>query len=115
MDAKHILNTYSQKEIADLLFCYGDFKNSRKIAEKIVKERGVKKITYTDQFSTILKDFYVESNKNKFLARVFQALRIEVNDEINALKELLELFFNNVKKPRKTGLFCHIIQLKIES
>ena len=51
LDAKHILNTYSQNEIADLLFCYGDFKNSRKIAEKIVKERDIKKITYTDQFS----------------------------------------------------------------
>ena len=89
LDAKQILNTYSQNEIADLLFCYGDFKNSRKIAEKIVKERDIQTITHTDQFSEILKDFYIEKNKNKFLARVFQSLRIEVNDEINALKELL--------------------------
>ena len=90
LDAKQILNTYTQNEIADLLFRYGDFKNSRKIAEKIVKERDIQTITHTDQFNEILKDFYVERNKNKFLARVFQSLRIEVNDEINALKELLK-------------------------
>ena len=89
LNASEILNSYSEKEIARVLYEYGDIKQSRKIAQKIVKYRFDNKIETTSQLKDILSAFYPKKIENKFLSKFFQALRIEVNDEINALKDLL--------------------------
>ena len=90
LDAVKILNTYSEKEIARVLYEYGDLNNAKKIAQKIIKARSDEKISNTKQLKKILKNFYPKKIENKFLSKFFQAIRIEVNDEINALKDLLK-------------------------
>ena len=89
LDAVKILNTYSENEIARVLYQYGDLNNAKKIAQKIVKARSDEKISNTKQLKKILQNFYPKKIENKFLSKFFQAIRIEVNDEINALKDLL--------------------------
>ena len=89
LDAVKILNTYSENEIARVLFQYGDLNNAKKIAQKIIKARSDEKISSTKQLKKILQNFYPKKIENKFLSKFFQAIRIEVNDEINALKDLL--------------------------
>ena len=89
LDAVKILNTYSENEIARVLYQYGDLNNAKKIAQKIIKARSDKKISSTKQLKKILQNFYPKKIENKFLSKFFQAIRIEVNDEINALKDLL--------------------------
>ena len=90
LDAVKILNTYSEKEIARVLYEYGDLNNAKKIAQKIIKVRIDEKISSTKQLKKILQNFYPKKIENKFLSKFFQAIRIEVNDEINALKDLLK-------------------------
>ena len=90
LDAVKILNTYSENEIARVLYEYGDLNNAKKIAQKIIKARSDEKISNTKQLKKILKNFYPKKIENKFLSKFFQAIRIEVNDEINALKDLLK-------------------------
>tara|TARA_B100001057_G_scaffold147804_1_gene147748 strand:+ start:1349 stop:2245 length:897 start_codon:yes stop_codon:yes gene_type:complete len=89
LDAVKILNTYSENEIARVLYEYGDLTNAKKIAQKIIKARSEEKISSTKQLKKILQNFYPKKIENKFLSKFFQAIRIEVNDEINALKDLL--------------------------
>ena len=90
LDAVKILNTYSENEIARVLYEYGDLNNAKKIAQKIIKARSDEKISSTKQLKKILQNFYPKKIENKFLSKFFQAIRIEVNDEINALKDLLK-------------------------
>lgn len=89
LDAKEILNSYSEVEIARILYEYGDIKQSRRIAKRIVQQRTIDEIHTTKDLIKILEGLYPKKLENKFLSRIFQALRIEVNDEINALKDLL--------------------------
>tara|TARA_B100001113_G_scaffold300740_1_gene259599 strand:+ start:931 stop:1827 length:897 start_codon:yes stop_codon:yes gene_type:complete len=89
LDAKEILNSYSEVEIARILYDYGDIKQSRRIAKRIVQQRTIDEIHTTKDLIKILEGLYPKKLENKFLSRIFQALRIEVNDEINALKDLL--------------------------
>ena len=88
-DAKEILNSYSEVEIARVLYDYADIKQSRRIAKRIVQQRTIDEIHTTKDLIKILEGLYPKKLENKFLSRIFQALRIEVNDEINALKDLL--------------------------
>ena len=71
-----------------IFFDFSDLRNSRKIAQLICVNRKNKKIQRSDELNKILKPLYNDSYKNKFLARVYQAIRIEVNNEINALKKI---------------------------
>ena len=80
-NAQTILNDYDESDLDKLFFNYGDFKNSRLIAKNIVEYRKKKKIKYNSDLIEILNNLF---DKN-----VFQSIRIEVNDEINALKEML--------------------------
>lgn len=88
--AADVLNNYSEKEISDLLFIYGEITSSRKIASKIVSVRKEKPFKTTGDFIELVKPFGPKSRENKFLAQAFQALRIEVNGEMDVLKEFLE-------------------------
>ena len=88
-NAQTILNDYDESDLDKIFFNYGDFKNSRLIAKKIVEYRKKKKIKYNSDLIEILNNLFDKNVNFKFLSRLFQSIRIEVNDEINALKEML--------------------------
>ncbi len=88
-DARWILANYSEEQLAQILYLYGELKSSRKIANAIVKSRNTKAINTTGELLEIIKPFIKPAQEKKELAQVFQALRIEVNNEIEVLKSLL--------------------------
>jgi len=91
LSAKEVINEYEEKQLADVFWLYGELKNSRKLAREIYsKRRGNDGIQTTTQLVDLLLPFAQRGRENQFLARVFQALRIEVNDEMGALKDFLE-------------------------
>lgn len=87
--AADIVNTYDEERLADLFYLYGELKNSRKLASTIVKARNEKAIKTIGDFLDIVKPLFGREREKKELAKVFQALRIEVNQEMEALKEML--------------------------
>lgn len=87
--AAHIINTYSEAQLADVLYWFGEIRNARAIARKICQKRSEKYIDMVEDFIAILKPFFTYENEKKDLARIFQALRIEVNGEIEVLKSML--------------------------
>lgn len=88
--AKEIVNNYSEEKLAEILFLYGELRNSRKLARTIVHERGNQKIETSFQLKEVLKAFLPKAKEHKILAQIFQAIRIEVNEELDVLKEFLE-------------------------
>ncbi|WP_397447628.1 16S rRNA (cytosine(1402)-N(4))-methyltransferase RsmH [Polaribacter sp. R77954] len=88
--AKEIINNYSEEKLAEILFLYGELRNSRKLARTIVHERGNQKIETSFQLKEVLKAFLPKAKEHKILAQIFQAIRIEVNEELDVLKEFLE-------------------------
>lgn len=89
LNARRIVEEYSEGQLADILYLYGELKNSRRIAAAIVKARQQKPITTTTELVEVLKPLMGYDREKKDLARVFQALRIEVNGEMLALKQML--------------------------
>jgi 16S rRNA (cytosine1402-N4)-methyltransferase len=87
--AADVLNTSTEENLADIFYLYGELKTARKLAMALVQAREIKKIKTRDDLLEILKPFIGKDKEKKFLAQVFQALRIEVNDEMGALKEML--------------------------
>ena len=89
--AADIINDYDEERLADVFYLYGELKNARKIASAIVKARQAKRIeTTSDLLSSVSSgQWTVESGQKKELAKLFQALRIEVNHEMEALREML--------------------------
>ncbi len=89
MTAADIINTYDEEQLANLFYLYGELKNSRKLASIIVKARNEHKISTISDLLDIIKPLFGREREKKELAKVFQALRIEVNQEMEALKEML--------------------------
>jgi len=87
--AAKILNEYSQEQLADVLYLYGELKQSRQIASAIVKTRQNQPFRKTKDLTDILTPFTKGGKEKKILAQAFQALRIEVNHEMDALKDML--------------------------
>lgn len=87
--AADVINTYSEQALADIFYYYGELKNSRQIAAAILKERDSHRIETTGELQTMVQPFFGRDREKKELAKVFQALRIEVNHEMDALKEML--------------------------
>jgi 16S rRNA (cytosine1402-N4)-methyltransferase len=88
LDAKKIINEYEEEDLANVLYNYGELRESRKLAREIVQNRKIKKINTTDELKSLFS--YIPAFKqNKFFAQIFQAIRIEVNQELEVLKELL--------------------------
>lgn len=87
--AADIVNTYDEKQLANLFYLYGELKNSRKLASVLVKARMQNPIQTIGEFLEIVKPLFGREREKKELAKVFQALRIEVNQEMEALKEML--------------------------
>ena len=88
--AKEIINNYSEEKLAEILFLYGELRNSRKLARTIVHERGNQKIETSFQLKEVLRAFLPKAKEHKILTQIFQAIRIEVNEELDVLKEFLE-------------------------
>ncbi len=87
--AADVVNTYDETRLADVFYLYGELRNSRKLASAIVKARAQKPVRTIGDFLEIVKPFFGREREKKDLAKVFQALRIEVNHEMDALKEML--------------------------
>jgi 16S rRNA (cytosine1402-N4)-methyltransferase len=89
LSAKELLATADEGRLHKILGMYGEIKNAKTLAQSIVAERSVKPFTTTEGFTSFLKRFAPRGREFKYYAQVFQALRIEVNDEMGALEELL--------------------------
>ena len=87
--AADILNTYDEEQLADVFYIYGELKNSRRIAAAVTKARTTKKIATTNDLMDIATPLFKREREKKDMTRLFQALRIEVNHEMDALKEML--------------------------
>lgn len=88
--AADVVNTYDEERLANIFYLYGELKNSRKLASVIVKARNNQPIVTIGEFLDIVKPLFGREREKKELAKVFQALRIEVNQEMEALKEMLQ-------------------------
>lgn len=88
--AKSVVNQYSEKELHRLLGMYGEVKNARTLAAAIVSARTNQPIRTVEELKNVLKKFTRKGRENKYYAQVFQAIRIEVNEELKALEEMLE-------------------------
>ena len=87
--AADIVNTYDESKLADVFYLYGEMKNSRRIASEIIKARQQSPINTTGEFAEVVSKCIKREREKKEMARLFQALRIEVNSEMAALKEML--------------------------
>lgn len=87
--AAEILNNYDEEQLADIFYIYGELKNARKIASVITKTRNEKKIETTGDLMNATEKLFQREREKKEMAKMFQALRIEVNHEMDALKEML--------------------------
>ena len=89
MTAADVLNQYNEERLADVFYLYGELKNARKIASAIVKAREEDKIATTQDLTGIAAGLFSREREKKEMAKLFQALRIEVNHEMDALREML--------------------------
>ena len=90
LTAKTVLNDYSEEDLSNVFFNYGEIRQSRRVANLIVKHREEQEIKTTSDLTSILDGLVPEKRRNQFLSQVFQSIRIEVNDEIESLKIMLE-------------------------
>ena len=89
MTAADILNNYTEEQLADIFYLYGELKNARKLAAAIVKARQAQRIATTGDLLQVTEKLFPREREKKEMAKLFQALRIEVNHEMEALKEML--------------------------
>lgn len=87
-DAQQVINEYNEEDLADIFYHYGELRETRKLAREIVHHRKNKRIATTEELKNVFS-FVPAHKQNKFFAQVFQAIRIEVNQELEALKEML--------------------------
>ena len=90
MTAADILATYSEEQLSQMFYLYGEMRNARRIASAIVAKRAVNPIETTGQFLEVVTPFVNRKQEKKELAQIFQALRIEVNNEMESLKQMLQ-------------------------
>ena len=90
LSAFKVVNHYSQEDLAKVLFEYGELRNANAIANTIADSRKEKTIKTTEQLKIVLKQFLPKMKENKILAQIYQAIRIEVNQELEVLKSFLE-------------------------
>ena len=97
-DAALIINHYSEEKLKYLFSVYGEIKNTNQLVRKILSARNKEKISTTNQLKEIAWPLAPRNQEHKYMAKVFQALRIEVNDEMGALKEFLLASLGVLKK-----------------
>lgn len=89
LSAYQVINDYEEKQLRAVLYNYGELRNAPKIARTIISERKEKPIETSEHLKEVLKPFLPAAKEHKILAQIYQAIRIEVNQEIEALKEFL--------------------------
>ena len=89
VSAYEVVNKYKEEELAQVLFQYGELRNSRALSREIVKAREGSPIKTSFQLKEVLQKFLPKPKEHKILAQIFQAIRIEVNQEMQVLKEFL--------------------------
>lgn len=89
LTAADILNSYSESDLADVFYYYGELQQARKIAKAIVSNRLARSFETIEQFLDSISSFFYKEREKKDMAKLFQALRIEVNGEMDALREML--------------------------
>jgi len=89
LSAREVVNEYSEEDLENLFFEYGEIRISRKVAKLIVLAIEEKEIVTTTDLLEILEGIVPEKRRNKFLSQVFQSIRIEVNQELESLKQML--------------------------
>lgn len=90
MTAADIINTYDEERLARIFFLYGELKNSRRLASAIVRGKAENTVETVENLLSLLRSVLPREREKKEMARIFQALRIEVNHEMDALGEMLE-------------------------
>lgn len=107
MTAADVVNTYSEEELANIIYTFGEERNSRKIARRIIEKRNIEMIKTTGQLSEIISEIAPPNYRVKSLSRVFQALRIFVNDELENLKSFLNHSLNVMKKSSRIVIISY--------
>ncbi|HAQ38332.1 MAG TPA: 16S rRNA (cytosine(1402)-N(4))-methyltransferase RsmH [Saprospiraceae bacterium] len=110
LNAVDILNTYSESELVSVFSGYGEIRNSKQLAKAFVRSRMTGKIRNSSDIDRIIGTV-IKGEKNRYLAQLYQAIRIEVNDEFGALKQMLG-FLENILKPggRLTVISFHSLE-----
>ncbi|WP_428741300.1 16S rRNA (cytosine(1402)-N(4))-methyltransferase RsmH [Tenacibaculum sp.] len=90
LSGKKIINKYTEEQLSDMLFLYGELRNARTLAKTIVEARADKEIKTSFELKEVLQRFLPKAKEHKILAQIFQAIRIEVNQELEVLKEFLQ-------------------------
>ena len=89
LTAADVLNNYTEEQLADIFYLYGELKNARKLASVLVKARAGQPIETTGQLVSLTEHLFAKEREKKEVTKLFQALRIEVNHEMDALREML--------------------------
>ena len=89
LTAADVLNDYSEERLADIFYLYGELKSARRLAALVAAARAVRRIGTTEELAEVVKPAIGRDREKKDLAKLFQALRIEVNQEMDALREML--------------------------
>ena len=105
--AKEVVNEYSEEKIAEILFLYGELRNSRNIAKTIVEKRQEERIDTSFQLRKVLQRFLPNAKEHKIIAQIFQAIRIEVNEELDVLKEFLEQLPNLLNEEGRLSVISY--------
>lgn len=107
ISAKEVVNTYSEERLANILFLYGELRNSRNIAKTIVEKRAEAKIVTSFQLRKAVQEYLPKAKEHKIMAQLFQAIRIEVNEELEVLKAFLEQIPNLLKKGGRLSVISY--------
>jgi 16S rRNA (cytosine1402-N4)-methyltransferase len=107
ISAKEVISNYSEEKLAEILFLYGELRNSRNIAKTIVAKRQEEKIETSFQLKEALQKYLPNAVEHKILAQIFQAIRIEVNEELDVLKEFLEQMPNLLKEDGRLSVISY--------
>tara|TARA_B110000971_G_scaffold185087_1_gene193083 strand:+ start:2054 stop:2953 length:900 start_codon:yes stop_codon:yes gene_type:complete len=107
ISAKEIISNYSEEKLAEILFLYGELRNSRNIAKTIVEKRQEEKIETSFQLKAALQQYLPNAVEHKILAQIFQAIRIEVNEELEVLKEFLLQTPNLLKEEGRLSVISY--------
>ncbi|MDC6365846.1 MULTISPECIES: 16S rRNA (cytosine(1402)-N(4))-methyltransferase RsmH [Flavobacteriaceae] len=107
LSAYEVVNSYSQEDLATVLFQYGELRNARAMAKKIVESRLNAPVKTTEELKKVLGSFLPKMKENKILAQIYQAIRIEVNQEIEVLKEFLQQVPEVLKEGGRLSLISY--------
>lgn len=107
ISAKEIVNEYSEEKLAEIFFLYGELRNSRNLAKTVVEKRAEEKIDTSFQLREVLRKYLPKAKEHKVMAQIFQAIRIEVNEELDVLKEFLEQIPNLLKDEGRLSVISY--------